>query len=235
MELPGTGSTRFNTNGSLDNSFDPGSGADLAVRSFTVLDDGRILITGQFTTIDGVPRNRIARLLSDGSLDVTFDPGTGADGVVQRSIALPNGKALIQGAFFNYDGEPRQGLARVNEDGSLDLDFNVGFSTSTSPQDLAVRSDGRILVVGAVTMAIDGTPRRGVARLFSDGELDPQFRPGEGSDNSIGTVAVLNDERILVGGFFFQYGATGRNRIARLYDGTVPFVSIRPRATWMDR
>lgn len=220
---------RFNTNGSLDNSFDPGSGADLAVRSFTVIDDGRILITGQFTTIDGVPRNRIARLLSDGSLDTTFDPGTGADGVVQRSIALPNGKALIQGGFFNYDGEPRQGLARINEDGSHDLGFNAGYSTSTSPQDLAVRSDGRILVVGAVTMAIDGTPRRGVARLFPNGELDLSFDPGEGSDNSIVTLALLSDERILVGGFFVQYGATGRNRIARIHDGTVPFVSIRPR------
>ena len=72
---------RLNSNGTLDTSFDPG--ANDAVNALAVQADGRILVGGNFTTMGGgaagnTPRNRIARLNPDGTLDPNFNPGTGA-------------------------------------------------------------------------------------------------------------------------------------------------------------
>lgn len=57
---------RLNNNGSIDTSFDLGSGTDNAVRDVAVQSDGKIIIAGYFSTIDGTSRNGIARLLSNG-------------------------------------------------------------------------------------------------------------------------------------------------------------------------
>jgi uncharacterized delta-60 repeat protein len=36
--------------------------------------DGRILVTGAFTNVDGFARNHVARLNGDGTVDITFEP-----------------------------------------------------------------------------------------------------------------------------------------------------------------
>ena len=65
---------RLNSDGSLDLGFDPGQGANFAVRAMVVQPDGRILIGGDFTTINGALRSHIARLNANGTLDLSFDP-----------------------------------------------------------------------------------------------------------------------------------------------------------------
>ena len=61
--------------------------------------DGKVLIGGNFTQINGTGRNFIARLNADGSLDTGFNPGTGANGDVTAVAVQPDGKVLIGGAF----------------------------------------------------------------------------------------------------------------------------------------
>jgi len=61
--------------------------------------DGRVLIGGEFTSIGGVPRNRIARLNANGTLDTTFDPANGADGIVYSIVRQNDGGVLLSGAF----------------------------------------------------------------------------------------------------------------------------------------
>jgi hypothetical protein len=74
---------QFLPDGSLDTGFQNGlSGADGAVYTLHVQTNGRILVGGAFGTINGVVRNRIARVATDGTLDVSFSPGSGADGSV---------------------------------------------------------------------------------------------------------------------------------------------------------
>ena len=76
------GIARLNANGSLDNTFNPGTGANGNVAVFVFQPDGKVLIGGSFTSVNGTNRNRIACLNADGSLDLSFNPGTGADGSV---------------------------------------------------------------------------------------------------------------------------------------------------------
>src|SRR5437867_3292553 len=100
--------------GNLDPSFDPGTGADDVVYAITLQPDGKIIIGGSFSHYNGISRNNIARLNPDGSLDASFDPGTGAEnnnpGTTHfvRAIALqPDRKIIIGGGFFSYNGTSR--------------------------------------------------------------------------------------------------------------------------------
>ncbi|HRN38061.1 MAG TPA: delta-60 repeat domain-containing protein, partial [Flavobacteriales bacterium] len=69
---------RINANGTLDASFNPGSGANQRVEAIVVQPDGKILIGGVFQNFNGSGRNRIARLNANGTVDTGFVPGTGA-------------------------------------------------------------------------------------------------------------------------------------------------------------
>ena len=61
----------------LDTSFRPQVAG--AIRAIVEQPDGRLVIGGDFSTVDGVGRNGLARLNADGSLDTSFDPVTGVD------------------------------------------------------------------------------------------------------------------------------------------------------------
>src|SRR4029079_12495433 len=65
----------FNSDGSPDNTFFSPALAGGPVNSIALQKDGRILIGGEFTQVDGKQRNGFARLLGDGSLDDSFLPG----------------------------------------------------------------------------------------------------------------------------------------------------------------
>ncbi|UOK42653.1 MULTISPECIES: T9SS type A sorting domain-containing protein [Flavobacterium] len=80
--------------------------------------DDKIIIAGSFTTFDGIPVNHIARLNPDGTLDQSFNGGTGPDLVsmnyVSKIITQPDGKIIIAGAFSQYNGVQRNNMARIN-------------------------------------------------------------------------------------------------------------------------
>jgi uncharacterized delta-60 repeat protein len=163
---------RLNANGSLDLSFNPGTGPDGGVHCIAVQPDGKVLIGGEFTTVNGTSRNRMARLHSDGSLDASFDPGRGVDSSLSSLVVQPDGKVLIAGTGFTT----RVGIGRMNANGSPDGSFNPGTGVNSDVGSIALQPDGKILVVGSFT-AVNGTNRLGLARLHADGGLDGSFNP----------------------------------------------------------
>jgi len=86
---------RLNGDGTLDTSFDPGTGANGVVNSLALQSDGEILLAGDFTALNSVSRNYIARLNSSGSLDTGFNPGRSLDAVVNSVVRQPDGKLII--------------------------------------------------------------------------------------------------------------------------------------------
>lgn len=111
---------RFTAGGLLDPTFTTNLGANNIIQSMALQPDDKILIGGYFTRYnlpvvsDPDNRNRIARILSNGDLDESFNPGTGADGTVWSLLHLPNiGKAVIGGQFTTYNGVSRNQLAQV--------------------------------------------------------------------------------------------------------------------------
>src|SRR6185503_13314585 len=65
------------TPGRIDASFVPAPGTNDAVNAVIPQPDGKVIVAGRFTQANNVGRNRIARFNFDGSLDNSFDPGTG--------------------------------------------------------------------------------------------------------------------------------------------------------------
>jgi uncharacterized delta-60 repeat protein len=209
------GIARINADGSLDPTFNPGTGANGPVESFALQPDGKILIGGYFTSYNGNARNYIARLNADGSLDATFNPGTGASSLVESIVLQPDGKILIGGWFTSYNGTARNRIARLNADGSLDATFNPGTGASSTVNSIALQPDGKILIGGSFT-SFNGMSRDRIARLNADGSLDATFNPGTGASNPVYSFALQPDGKILIGGFFTSYNGTSRGRIARL-------------------
>ena len=217
--------------GDLDNTFDPGSQVDKAVWSITAQAGGKLIIGGAFSTVRGATRNGIARLNGDGTVDTTFDPGTGANDFVASTAAQPDGKVLMAGYFTSVDGTNRSCIARLNADGSLDTTFNPGTARQYlggSPyiRSISLQTDGKVLVGGNFS-SISGTNRNGIARLNADGSLDTTFDPGTGAQDFgfpalVNTVAVQTDGKVLIGGEFSYINGTKRNGIARLnVDGSL--------------
>ena len=206
---------RLNSDGSLDTTFNVGTGADATIETLSVQDDGKILIGGQFTSYNGSASNNIARLNSDGSIDASFNVGTGASSWVKTLSILEDGKILIGGIFSSYNGISSKKIARLNSDGSLDTSFNVGYGANSIIETLSVQDDGKILIGGWFT-SYNGTASNRIARLNSDGSLDTSFNVGTGVDNDIETLAIQSDGKILIGGLFSSYNGTASNRLARL-------------------
>jgi len=108
-----TNLARLNSDGSLDATFNPAAGTDFAVNTVVIQSDGKILIGGYFNVVNGVTNNYIARLNSDGSLDSSWNTGSGASDVVYSLALQPDGKVLVGGSFTEFNLAPLSGIARL--------------------------------------------------------------------------------------------------------------------------
>jgi uncharacterized delta-60 repeat protein len=216
------GIARLNTDGSVDATFNPGTSVDDGINSVAIQSDGKIILGGGFTQYQGVSRPGITRINADGSLDTTFNPGTGVNDQITSVALQPDGKAVIAGYFTTYNGTARNGMARLNANGTLDTTFNPGSGVDYAVWSASVLTNGTILIGGGFTL-YNGTSRRGVARINPNGSVDTTFNPGTVSvNNLVRTVLVQPDGKVIIGGDFTTFNGISRNRIARLNaDGTL--------------
>ena len=204
---------RLNANGSVDQTFGLGNGISNAALALALQTDGRIIVGGQFSSVDLTPRFNLARLNNDGSVDLSFDPGNGPSGDVNAIVIQTHGRIVIGGTFIGYNGFARGGVARVLGNGALDPSFDSGVGTGGNVFALALQHNGQI-VLGGRFVQYSGTNRTFIARVFGDGSLDFGFNPVP--NDWVQSLAIEPDDRILVGGFFTGINGFGRNRIARL-------------------
>ncbi|MCB1227022.1 MAG: choice-of-anchor D domain-containing protein [Verrucomicrobiales bacterium] len=215
--VAGDNVVRLNPDGTVDATF--AAETNGIVYSAVVQDDGKILLGGLFTTVNGQDRGGIARLLADGTLESasTFNPGTGADNLVCALALQPDGKILIGGLFQNYNGTPRNRIARLNADGTLESSatFNTGTGPDGAVFTLGLQADGKILLGGDFTQ-VNGTGRSRLARLNANGSLDTSFDPGTGANDKVSCILPQPDGQILIGGYFTTIQGSAANRMARL-------------------
>lgn len=214
--LPIISLARLNQNGSLDNLFNIGTGFNNDVNKITLQADGKILVGGYFTNYNGYPVNRIVRLNTDGSIDNSFNIGTGFDGGVSQIAVQTDGKILVGGYFSQFNGTLVNYLIRLNTDGSIDNSFNVGigFDGSVSSA-LVIQQDGKILCGGNFS-SYNGTNRFGIARLNTNGSIDFTFDPGTSVDNLFPMAALQPDGKIILAGSFTIYNGVSANGMVRL-------------------
>ena len=212
---------RYNPDGSLDTSFNgtgivstpvgTGSGAsDLAIQA-----DGTIVVAGWSRNSNFA----IVRYNADGSLDTSFN---GSGKVVTpvgyaSSVAIQaDGKIVVAGSSSGSILDSYFVIVRYNPDGSLDTSFNgtgnaitsVGNSGS-SASDLAIQTDGKIVVAGGSLAAAGNwkTTDCAIVRYNPDGSLDTSFGgtgkiliPDSDSVDYARSVAIQPNGKIVVAG-----------------------------------
>lgn len=191
--------------GQVDPTFNPGvvdfSFGSGSVQTVLEQPDGKILIGGAFTSVQGTSRIGIARLNADGSLDTTFAapfPVAAQIPFVKNMLLYPDGRILIVGQGLNVSNIPYS-VARLNADGSLDPTFTL-VPMSGGVEGLARLADGRILIGGAFSNIGPATIRT-IARLNADGTLDSTFGVvADGYGNYVKSIVVQPDGNILAGG-----------------------------------
>ena len=153
----------------------------------------------------GIVRVDAATLDQDLSFtpDVTLGTGPSAEAGQVRAIeALPSGKIVIAGAFDHVNGVPRNNIARLNADGTLDAGFDPNVTVSFQGIKALARVDGDKLLVGGDFNQVGGVGRVNLARLNADGTLDTGFTPDPSIDNTVTVILRLNSARVLIGGLF---------------------------------
>lgn len=121
LNADGTLNTAFQTNvGTGFNNASPDDYMDGVIDS-----NGDILMVGLFNLYNGASVGQVARLNADGTLDTGFVQGAGFTGGRPFSVAIDGNKYLISGTFTHYDGAPVQSTVLLNNDGSLDENFNL--------------------------------------------------------------------------------------------------------------
>src|SRR5439155_24411990 len=216
---------RLRTDGSLDTTFNPGNGANGPVRAMVLQSDGAIVIAGDFTSFNDVLRLGLARLNSDGSLDLSFDPGDGPDGIVWTLALQPDGqggsKLLAGGDFLTLNGQFRGGIVRLNANGSVDPAFDPGSGVNGTIYAVAVLTNRQVLLAGDFSR-FNANPRSRMAQLQPDGGLDFSFDPGLGPNDAVFSLLIQPDGKPLIGGPFTSYNGTRRVGLARLrWDGSL--------------
>lgn len=197
-------------------AFGNGEGVNGEVLALAVQADGKVVIGGRFSSVNGVPRNNIARLNPDGTLDRTFADTVqaGVNGQVNALVIQPAGGVIVGGQFTQIGNIEALNLGRYNVDGTPDKTFGTAPGQELGANGivfaLTVQPDGKI-VVGGNFSTVFGLPRRGVARLNTDNTLDAVIISQTAVSGSVKALAGTPDDSFVAGGQFTVQNQNARN------------------------
>lgn len=191
---------RLNQDGSIDSSFNQGyfsSAGEFNVQSicyecsfYNILKilvhpvNGKILIAGSFDKYNDIPVNNIIRLETDGFIDSFFNiDAPGSNRVIYdiefETPSNPASNILFCGEFTTYNNGSANKMARMDFNGQLDVDFNIGTGTSDNTgsgvghnyiRALKKQSDGKIIVGGKFT-SFNGITAGNITRIQGNNGL----------------------------------------------------------------
>lgn len=208
-DYPGSGLIRLLPNGGVDGSY--GGVTNSRVYCMHLRTDGRLLIGGAFSTVNGQPRLSLARLDPDGTTDSSFT--TLADSAPFAMAAQSDGKVVLGGGFVSVGGVAAPRLARLNVDGSVDTGFLPPASPNGDVFVIHVLPDGRILIGGSFT-SLGGELHNRIARLLPDGSLDPSFTLS--LNGAVRSVSRMPNGELVIGGDFTTADTLTRKGLVRL-------------------
>ena len=221
---------RFNLDGSLDKTYrfntttnKGGMSANGPIDTYMHTDAAnleKLMVFGNFSTFDEQPAVRILRLTANGTKDATFNPGSGANGGIgSLTYNATTRKYLITGVFTQYNGKPANGIALLNEDGSLDESFSAK-SYEGGYAYFARQISTGLIVVGGDFKKYDGVTRNGFMILTPAGALAPGYNttgPFSGIlSDVIETKSADGKKALLLIGGFSRFDNEIHNSIMRV-------------------
>lgn len=222
---------RFENDLTLDNIYNSFNGDVLGVATQT---DDKLVVVGSFTEYNGQAAPRICRLNTDGTLDNTFNIGSGANGIIRAVTRGSGNEIYIGGDFTVFNGVLVNRICRLNSAGTVNMTFvanvmsagtNKGFNNQVS---VLAYSGGGFFVGGKFTV-FNGILNQRIIRLNTNGTIDTSFNVGDTVNNGFTrTSGDVNTEvrtfwfdnsntRLYVGGNFNKYkNTTNCNNIVKL-------------------
>lgn len=202
------GLRKIAADGSMDSGF---ASPNFSVLALADAGDG-LIAGGSFTAVglSATPRNRIAKLDYDtGEPIAGWDPDS--NGTVEAIAIGPDDAVYLGGRFTTIGGAPRQRLAKLGTDGSLNDDWQPQANSTVR----ALLVDGPDVYAGGFFWQINGITRGGVAKISAaDGTL-ADWTPGDGFP-IVYALARAQDGSILVGGSFREMGGAFRSNAAKI-------------------
>jgi uncharacterized delta-60 repeat protein len=196
--------------------FTGSSGQPNLIDAVQILADGRLLIAGAFSRVNGIARPGLVRLQSDGTLDPTYNPDVSPLIFVSATLPLPDGRTLVFGSTVSGN-QWRSRVLRLRADGSVDPSFQPPIDT----------------IFPAVTLLEDGSFFYGDRRWTADGWPDLNFAPRL-RRSTFATVAwaaaTTTDGRLWLGGYFDQVSGQSRAALVRFNPTDLPGITVPPKS-----
>jgi hypothetical protein len=212
------------SDGSIDTSFNYGTGFNNSVRAIVINSDGKIYAAGGFTTYNSSAAVGIVRIMTDGQKDVSFPVNTGFNFDVYSLLLDPAGGIYCSGGFTTYKGSNATRIIKLDNNASIDPSFTYAGTTFGDGvlYNMVLDSAGKIYVVGSFTL-YRGATNNGIIKLNADNTKDTSF------DNTTGfsvgspptTISLDSAGKLYVGGNFNTYKGVSAPKIIKLNtDGT---------------
>lgn len=238
---------KFNSDLSLDTTFmNNMTATNTGIEDISVQTDGKILLCGSFASINGTSVSKIARLNSNGTIDtgwaINNNSSLSANAGVNKIYQQSNGKIVIAGYFTQVATSPRNYIARLNSDGTLDNSYlcgngftfyngSTGIYTNTPSSTIrdtyVVAGDDILFCLNRysdgsyINNVYDGSMlRTNIVKIKSDGTLDSSFNKGSGATSPFGSGTVQK----------LQY-RTNQQKV-KMRCSQFPFVASDPSPSW---
>lgn len=203
------------------------------------LNSGGYIISGRFQEVEGHATNHVARLHDDFSVDTTFiSPFAFRNGaVVFIQLIDVDDRILVTGSNAELANDPDTypGLVRLLPNGLLDATFSIpdiifinpptGIVNPIRPGMVVEDLDGTYIIVGQFQW-VNGSPRKGLAKLSENGELIDGSFEGFGVDEAvwgswqeepgINRIVDVGEGKWLLGGRFSSFGGEPYSCLVRL-------------------
>jgi trimeric autotransporter adhesin len=211
------------SSGAPDTSFPRVAGQVLAIAPDG---SGGWFIGGSFTAIGGIPRQNLAHIRADKTLDPAWNPGVSGDSQSSRppgvfTLQVSNNTVYIGGNFTSAGGQPRNYLAA--------LDATTGAPKAWNPNpDIWVYSmalSGSTLYISGLFTSVAGQSRNYLAAIDATTGALTSWNPN--ANSPVNVVAVHNNI-IYAGGSFSTVGGASRNNLASLDPTTGQATSWTP-------
>ncbi|SVA93324.1 uncharacterized protein METZ01_LOCUS146178, partial [marine metagenome] len=233
------GIARLNAKGYLDREFDVNDGLNGLIKDVLPLDDGSLILVGEFTSVNGVNKNHIVKLNSDGGLNTRFDPGSGFDATAHKIIPFnTDGDVLVVGEFQLYNGKNRRGFVVLDAAGNDVSPWSSEVGTVGKVYAAAVLQDGTIYLGGDFQQFENNEQAQKIVKLDARGNLDESFTDNFSSiyqkakfnDGAVKQILMHPDGGLILIGEFSIKTGTGRrysnvikvSRIGELITGASP-------------
>lgn len=194
--------------------------------------DGGMIIGGIFNSVGGQPRQNLARLNPDGSLDAAFAPAPGLFPTVSGVLALPDGRVIV-GSQPAVAGAPIPvGLVRLLANGSMDPTFQAAGPVTNGVHRIGMDTAGRILAAISWSSVLTNSVGQ-VVRLLPEGAPDLEFNFALGRISlSAETLSFANDQsgQVVLAGEFWQLDGPSRHTVIRLNSNDERRIATRPAA-----